>query len=240
MARGVNYGALRGKIIDSIPYKAGADHYQIEVDADGTLYRIAVDVYSQIAGKKKHFAPDGHKTLDTDRMVMYYKDENFNHPILDKVKDLPIGMTVRADLDDLLHLDYLRTSPALFPIDDMRIVAPKDASGSGDDLNDDIDPWVKRAQNNDNAEIFAFGSGWDDNAPGAHPETRPYFDPDPSLGIHDIHMNQGDSGNESKYNGVGQDGGLFIHFTDTDKWVAMFFRFQVQKTTTDDTTGDPI
>jgi uncharacterized protein YukJ len=53
-------------------------------------------------------------------------------------------------------------------------------------------------------------------------------------------MNQGDAGFESKYNGVGQDGCLFFHFTDTDKWTAMFFRFQVQKTQTDDTTGDPL
>lgn len=239
MSTGVNYGVLRGKIVDSIPYEKGADHYQIEVQAD-SLYRIAVDVYSQIAGKKKHFAPDGNHTLDTDRMVMYYKDENFSHPILDKLKDLPLGMTVKADLDPLLCLDYLRTVPALFPIDDMRVVAPKAADGSGDDLNDDIDPWVKQAQGNDKAEVFAFGSGWDDNAAGGHPDVKAYFNPNPSLGIHDIHMNQGDSGYESKYNGVGQDGGLLIHFTDTDKWVAMFFRFQVQKTKTDDTTGNPL
>jgi uncharacterized protein YukJ len=62
------------------------------------------------------------------------------------------------------------------------------------------------------------------------------------MGIHDIHMNQGDSGSEEKNNGPGQDGALFLRFIGVagtaDTWVAMFFRFQNQSITTD-SNGNP-
>ncbi|WP_158797168.1 DUF2278 family protein [Pedobacter sp. L105] len=234
----VNYGVLRGKVINSIPYKSGADHFQIEVQAD-QLYRIAVDVYSQFAGEKKNYAHDGNTMLDTDRMVMFYKDENFTHPLTDKILQVSTGFTAKKAMDQAICLDYLRTSPALFPIGSMKIVTPKSALGPGDDLNDDIGPWVQKATNNPDAEVFAFGSGWDDNAAGGHPDTQHYFNPNPSLGIHDIHMNQGDSGQEEKYNGIHQDGALFFHFRNANQWVALFFRFQVQEIKTDN-NGNPI
>ncbi len=229
----VNYGALRGKIIDYIIYKHGADHFQIEVSADQN-YRIAVDVYSQFAGQQRHYSPDGDNTLDTDRMVMFYKDENFSHPITNEILNLQTGFTSKSSLNEVLQLDYLRTRPILFPIDDMKVVSPKGPGHKGDDLNDDIKPWVKKSLNNDDAQVFAFGSGWDDNAAGAHPDAHPYFTPNPSVGIHDIHMNQGDTGKEAKYNDTYQDGALFFYFKSTGRWVAMFFKFQVQSTRTDD------
>jgi len=229
----VNYGVLRGNVIDSIPYKSGADHFQIEIQAD-ELYRIAVDVYSQFAGTKQKYAHDGNTTLDTDRMVMFYKDENFAHPLTAEILKVKTGFTAKADLDPSLGLDYLRTAPSLFPVNAMKVVAPRSAAGPGENLNNDIGPWVDKATNNPDAEVFAFGSGWDDNAPGSHPDTQAYFNPNPSVGIHDIHMNQGDTGKEAKYNGINQDGALFFYFSGNNQWVAMFFRFQVQSTKTDD------
>ena len=119
----------------------------------------------------------------------------------------------------------------------MKVVAPKSTGKPGDDLDDDIQPWVQKALNNPDAEVFAFGSGWDDNAAGGHPDPQQYFNPDPSLGIHDIHMNQGDTGQEAQYNGINQDGALFFHFKTDNTWVAMFFKFQNQSTDTDN-NGD--
>ncbi|MGI4804783.1 MAG: DUF2278 family protein, partial [Janthinobacterium lividum] len=78
-----------------------------------------------------------------------------------------------------------------------------------------------------------------DNTPGSNVDRRSFFAHNPSLGVHDIHMNQGDTGNEGKNNGSGQDGALFIHFKDTGKWVAMFFRFQNQSIHTDQ-NGEPV
>jgi len=224
---GVNYGVLRGKVINSIPYKSGSDHFQIEIQADKP-YRIAVDVYSQFAGGGIATPSLSGRALQTDRLVMYYKDEDFSHPLTTTFLSLPIGFTPRKSLPAALNLDYIRTQPALFPLDQLKIIAPVSQGQPGENLNGDIGPWINKATNNAQAEVFAFGSGWDDSAPGGTPDSRAYFHPDPKVGVHDIHMNQGDSGSEAQFNGTGQDGALFIFFKDTAQWIAMFFKFQNQ------------
>lgn len=234
-----NYGVLRGTVTDYLPYSEGADHFQIKIEADD-IYRIAVDVFSQFSGSTVNFSSRGNLTLDTDRFVMFYKTDSFSHPILEKLELIHIGFTPLASLDRSLHLDYLRTQPLLFPIDQMRVVMPKDNSGNQENLNSDIEPLVSQAKNNPNLEVFAFGSGWDDNAPGGHPDKHHYFDPNPSKGIHDIHMNQGDEGKEAHFNKPFQDGALFFHFKEENQWSALFFKFQVQAIQTDDHTGNPI
>lgn len=236
-----NYGLLTGAVINAIPYKSGADHYQIELSASGKFYRIAVDVYSAKAGSSRHYSPQGATTWDLDREVLFYKDENYSHPVLDTLVTASVGLTGAAQLPQPLLLDYLRYQPALFPIDQMKPIPPKNTSGVGGDLNDEIDPWIQKALNNPAVRLFAFGSSWDDSISG-HPDPTVYWSPNPSLGIHDIHMNQGDSGSEAQNNGSWQDGALFLQFTDGDSgvgpaagsapaapvWIAMFFRFANQ------------
>src|SRR5215469_6126995 len=200
-----SYSLLRGSVRDALPYKKGADHYQIQVLASGAYYRIAVDVYSQLKGSKRKYSRGEGETWDVDREVMFYKDENFSHPFLDAFVEVAEGLTPADELPKELHLDYVRYDPVLFPLDKMKTVPPKDiqgtkdsseegedrslpeAPGEGDDLNDDIDPWIQKAKNDPDAEIFAFGSSWDDAVSG-HPDNTVYFDPNPTLGIHDIHM----------------------------------------------------
>ena len=234
----ISYGVLRGKITDAMPYNSGTDHYQIIVQAD-QLYRIAVDVYSKFAGQSLAYSTDGSTVLDTDRLVMFYKDENYSHPILDQILTSKEGFTLKANMDPAICLDYIRFSPPLFPLDQMKIVKPKSDQSPGEDLNGDIDPWVQQAKNSQHAEVFAFGSGWDDNAPNSHPDLRVLALPSTSVGVHDIHMNQGDTGNEGKNNGSNQDGALFIYSKSQNKWVAMFFRFQNQSIKTD-SNGNPV
>lgn len=243
----VNYGLLRGSVINALPYQKGTDHYQIEVKAAGTLYRIAVDVYSELQGTTRSFAPDHQNpVLDTDRMVMYYKDENYSHPVLPAMLEAEVGLTPDMDLPEDLLLDYIRYQPALFPLNNMKVVPPKGTNGQENDLDDDIGPWIQKAMNNPQAEVFAFGSSWNDSN-GGTPDPHPYFNPDPTKGIHDIHMNQGDTGQEAKYNGIWQDGALFLRFmanangaaSSADQWVAMFFRFQNQSINTD-INGNPV
>ena len=238
---GVNYGLLRGQIINALPYQHGTDHYQIEVSTPSASYRIAVDVYSQFASPiKNHFRHGkNHQPLETDRMVMFYSDTNYKHPVTAKMLQAQVGFTPKSSLPKELCLDYPRYQPQLFDLTKMTVVPPKDVNGNHQDLNDKIDPWVQKAKNNPDAEVFAFGSGWDDNAPGSHPDQNHYFNPEPKLGIHDIHMNQGDTGQEAHSNGTFQDGGLFIHFKQQDQWVALFFRFQNQSTSTDN-NGNPV
>ncbi|MGI4805464.1 MAG: DUF2278 family protein [Janthinobacterium lividum] len=234
----INYGTLRGQILDASPYQQGADHYQILVK-DDTYYRIAVDVYSRFAGQVKNYSSTQNMVLATDRMVMFYKDENYQHPIIADFLQLKSGFTAKSNLKSSLCLDYVHSETPLFPIEAMKIVQPKSNASAGENLNSDIDPWIQKAKNNPQATVFAFGSGWNDNAPGSNPDQHIYFNPNPSLGIHNIHMNQGDSGMESKSNGSGQDGALFIYFSDIKQCVAMFFRFQNQSIDTD-AQGNPV
>jgi uncharacterized protein YukJ len=248
------YGLLRGAVIDALPFQKIGDHYNVEVRAAGKLYRIAIDVYSALAGSAKSWSEDGSTQWDVDRLVMYYKDEQYVHPLLTALLTAPQGLTPGTRLPAALHPDYLRYKPVLFPLDQMKTVPPKEEDNDGNDLNDDIDPWIQKAKDNAQAEVFAFGSGWDDST-SSHPDTHPYFNPNPTLGIHDIHMNQGDTGSQAVNNGVGQDGALFLRFiggaatatnaatptpgpTTADTWVAMFFRFQNQSTNTN-AQGNP-
>jgi hypothetical protein len=60
------------------------------------------------------------------------------------------------------------------------------------------------------------------------------------MGVHDIHMNQGNSGSFTKDDGVWQDGGLIFHFPKLSQWVAVFLAFQSQAWHTDDKTGHTI
>src|SRR6185436_2094246 len=63
----------------------------------------------------------------------------------------------------------------------------------------------------------------------------------PSTGIHDIHMNQGNPpGKYFKDNGPWQDGGLLFHFASRNRWAAVFTAFQSQAFHTDDQTGNPL
>ncbi|MEX8547473.1 MAG: DUF2278 family protein [Mucilaginibacter sp.] len=234
----INYGVLRGKVTDAMPYQSGTDHYQILVQSD-QLYRVAVDVYSKFAGQTLLYPQNGSTKLDTNRMVMFYKDENYQHPVTADILKSKVGFTPKAAMPASICLDYLHFSPPLFPINLMQVVKPKSDTSPGENLNGDIDPWVQKAKNNPDAEIFAFGSGWNDNLPGSIPDLNPYFTQNPPVGVHDIHMNQGDSGSQAANNGSKQDGALFIYFKTANQWVAMFFRFQNQNIKTDG-KGNPV
>jgi uncharacterized protein YukJ len=236
-----DYGLLRGNVINVLPFQKIGDHYNIEVSVAGQLYRIALDVYSTLKGSPKFDPQDSNAVWDEDRLLMFYQNDQYAHPLLTTLLQTAEGFTPRSTLPVSLHLDYIRYQPALFPLNQMTVVPPKQEDNDDNDLNDDIDPWVQKALNNPQAEVFAFGSFWND-AGSAHPDPTIYFNPNPPMGIHDIHMNQGDSGSEEKNNGPGQDGALFLRFIGVagtaDTWVAMFFRFQNQSITTD-SNGNP-
>jgi uncharacterized protein YukJ len=59
----------------------------------------------------------------------------------------------------------------------------------------------------------------------------------PELGVHDIHMMQGNSGSFADDNRINGGGALFIRFTGGET-IALFVRFSVQSTTTDE-RGNP-
>jgi hypothetical protein len=95
---------------------------------------------------------------------------------------------------------------------------------------------VERAAADPGARVYAFGQRWGPE-PGVPDKV---FGFTPGNGIHDIHMNQGNSQEFRHDDGVWQDGGLLLHYPAQEQWVAIFLAFQSQAWHTDDRTGHAI
>ena len=209
-----NYHVLKGTIAD---YKEERDdnkpHFQVKVVAEETAYRIATNVMSG--------APLSE--------LKYIVVSDFQHPMTDALSELDDGLQGIDYGPGGIALDYIRGN--LFDIEQMRIL-PHDAPGPDNDLNDLLTMYSRRAQQQ-TARIYAFGEIWgpEHDGPDRHFGFRP------KRGIHDIHMNQGNSADWRSDDGVYQDGGLIFHYPDQDQWVGVFLAFQSQAIHTDDQTG---
>jgi uncharacterized protein YukJ len=218
-----NYGVLVGTIKDKLDSPAALQknpgskpHFQILVEANNVLHRIAVNV----------------KSNQQPSDLQFYLDADYRHPIVTHIKQLPVGFSPLPAKPDTAALDFIRGN--LFDFKQMKIM-PTLQGGPNNDLNDIFNVHIEHAINTPGALIYAFGSKWG-------PETNKrdeYFDFLPGNGIHDIHMNQGNVGAHAGDNGTYQDGGLFIHFPGDDKWLAMFMKFQSQVVHTSD-PGEPV
>lgn len=216
-----NYGVLAGQVVDR-RREGGSDspHYQIHVRGDRTDFRVAVNVASQLAPSE----------------LLYLADEDFRHPLLAELTELPDGFNPLASKAGGLSLDFIRAN--LFDRSAMRPLPP-DVAGPDNDLADALDRFVGRAIDDPAARIFAFGERWG-------PETGKkdkIFGFLPGNGVHDVHMNQGNVGAFRRDDGVWQDGALLLHFPGADapgvvaRWVGIFLAFQSQSWHTDDETG---
>jgi uncharacterized protein YukJ len=209
------YGVLKGKAIDMIDGKGSNPHFQVKV-SDDDLFRIAVNVKSQ----------------DEPSTVLYYANDDFNHPILKDLVNLPIGFNVLKSKSGGMALDFIRGN--LFDVTEMKLL-PYDIPGPDNDLNELLEKYANKAIAMENSEIYAFGQRW-----GPENKRDQYFGFKPGNGIHDIHRNQGNSDKWKNDDGVWQDGGIIFHYPDEDKWVAIFIAFQSQSFHTDDVYGHAI
>lgn len=210
------YGVLKGKAIETKKGTGNTPHFQILVSDDRLLFRIAVNVESQ----------------EPPSDVLYYVDENFNHPVIDLLAPLPMGYHPVKKKPGDLAMDFIRGN--LF--DPSRMVAlPHNIPGENNDLNELVQKYVAKAIAMESSEIYAFGERW-----GPEEGRDKFFGFAPGNGIHDIHMNQGSSDRFMKYDGVWQDGCLIIHLPDENKWIGIFLAFQSQCFHTDDAIGHRI
>ena len=211
-----NYGVLKGKAIDSREGMGTSPHFQILIVDDDLRHRIAINVKSKVEPSE----------------LLYYVDENFDHPMVTELEPLPPGFHELPSKPGGMALDYIRGN--CFDIT-MAKPLPHDIPGPDNDLNELIHKYVARAIAMENSAVYAFGEKWG-------PETKrdKYFGFKPGNGIHDIHANQGNSDAWKRDDGVYQDGGLIIHLPDEERWVAIFLAFQSQCFHTDDTTGHRI
>ncbi|MFJ1756324.1 DUF2278 family protein [Kitasatospora sp. NPDC088134] len=211
-----HYGVLAARAVDR--RREGASdtpHYQIHlVDASGTHFRAAVNVESQQAPSD----------------LLYLVDENFSHPVTGLLPATAAGWTALPSRPGGAALDFVRGK--LFERSALRTLPP-DRPGADNDLADLLDRQVLRAIDDPRAVLYVFGQRW----PTEPTVPDKVFGFRPGNGVHDVHMNQGNSGRFTGDDGVWQDGGLLIHLPGESRWTAVFLAFQSQSWHTDDRTG---
>jgi uncharacterized protein YukJ len=212
------YGVLTARAVER--RREGATdtpHFQIHaVDADGEHHRIAVNVQSQQSPSE----------------LLYVLEPDMRHPVTSELSALTPGWNALASQPGGASLDFIRAN--LFDPAQMRPLPP-DVVGPDNDLADLLDHYIERAIADPAATLFAFGQQW-----GPEPQPDKVFGFGPGSGVHDIHMNQGNSGRFQRDDGVWQDGALLIHFPAEPRWVGIFLAFQSQAWHTDDVTGHAI
>ncbi len=207
------YGVLKGKAIESKNGVGDSPHFQVLVVDDDLRHRIAINV----------------KSSEAPSELLYFVDEDFNHPLIEELMVLPFGFLDLESKPGGMALDYIRGN--IFDPSRMRPL-PHNVPGPENDLNELIHKYIARAIGMETSAVYAFGQRW-----GPEKERDKLFGFKPGSGIHDIHMNQGNSESWKKDDGVYQDGGLIIHLPDEDRWVGIFLAFQSQCFHTDDLTG---
>lgn len=211
----LNYGVLKGVVAGHLR-DADDDHYQILVHAGKVVYRIACNVKSS--------APNAPSTL------LFQARSTLPADLTAKLTALKVGFSKLPSKPNGLAIDYVRGG---LVVPKSMIKVPPDAPGVDNDLKDKLEAAVVKAVGQQGSMIYAFGSKW-----GPEPnKPDQYFRFVPGNGIHDIHMNQGNSGKYQKDNGIWQDGCLMIG-TPNGKWTAFFFAFQSQTFDTDE-HGNP-
>jgi uncharacterized protein YukJ len=217
------YGVLKGTIVDKLDsveakhaFPKGKPHYQVKVDAGGEIYRIAVNVKSDVSPPN----------------LQVFRSDNYKHPMLEHFESYKTGFTHLQSTPDSGALDFIRQN--LFDMSQLTIL-PADGDPSGNDMNDIFNIYVKQAMDTEGALVYAFGGAWDDG------KTDQYFGFPDGKGIHEIHMNQGNvPPDHDKDNGVYQDGAFFIYYPDEKRYIAVFCKFQSQVVHTDDASAAPI
>ena len=149
--------------------------------------------------------------------IRYLIVNNFTPPDAAGLQNLPVGRTALDKGDSDLRIDYVLEKNA----DGTPLVDPsqfQDLDLNDNSMQDAVADLLNQALNDPNGLIYAFGS---------------YFaDSDGVIGVHDIHMNQGNPpGPFAKDNGSWQDGAIFIQLPGQAaqaEWTALFIAFQTQ------------
>ncbi|WP_010336681.1 DUF2278 family protein [Sphingobium yanoikuyae] len=214
-----NYAILKGRPVANRLGTSGSPHYQVQISADGEMYRIAINVRSQ----------DGSE-------VQFLVRQPFEHPLTAAITAMEEGCVPVPSALGGVALDFIRgnlAQPWEF------VPLPINAAGPDNDLNEKIDGYVQRAMADERAMVYAFGETW-----GPEEKADKYFGFKPGRGIHDIHMNQGNPpGPFAASNGPWQDGGLVFEFPEDGKptlWTAIFLKFQTQAWHSVDDSGTPL
>jgi uncharacterized protein YukJ len=209
-----HYGVLRGRVVDRRLAADDGSHFQLHLTAADRGWRVAVNVASALEPSQ----------------LQYVVVRDFRHVLLDELAALPAGWSDLASEPGGAALDFIRGN--LFDRAAMRTL-PTALPGPDNDLNEALDHYVRRAIGDARATVWAFGERW-----GPEPgRADPVFGFEPGGGVHEVHMNQGNSERYAADDGVWQDGALLLHFPAPAQWVGIFLAFQSQAWHSDDATG---
>ncbi|KAH6847734.1 hypothetical protein B0I37DRAFT_354437 [Chaetomium sp. MPI-CAGE-AT-0009] len=153
--------------------------------------------------------------------LAYWGVPQFTHPITEQLAALDDGFHLLAGTSEQgpggLALDFIRGN--LFPRSSGRIL-PHDVDGPHNDILDEVKPVFNRAIS-EGATVYIYGSQFSDGK-----------------GIHNVHMNQGNTQRWARDNGIFQDGAVIFQFA--DHWEALFIAFASQAVHTTDNAGQPL
>ncbi len=208
-----NYGVLKGRVRDAKSERDNnSPHYQILVEGEeNKKYRVAVNVMS----------------ISEESELLYFADDEFDGSAITHLQSLDYGYTKIDNKNREIALDYIRGNL----IKDRKEMKPisHHKFGESNDLSDFMDSHIQVLDNT--ATIYVFGSKF-----GPEEKEDKVFEFKPALGMHNVHMNQGNYGRFEKDNGIWQDGGILIE--EKGKWTAVFLAFLTQSWCTDD-KGNP-
>ena len=217
------YGAVRVTVGGNIRLTGKTLHHAHQRE---TQYHLHCDL--ALAGGATWDCAINVGTDDADDLLQYRLVYDFHHAdTIATLTGLPPGATP-IDAKGAPALDYLR-STILNETGAWRVSDVMDGSTEAEPVKS----VMRLLQNAQTAggEVFIFGRFYEGG----------------DLGIHDTHMNQGSTGaflnipqNAGKdVNAIWQDGALFVHLPQDDRWVAYFAAFENQRTPTDD-NGNPL
>lgn len=212
------YGVLAGRAVERRREGAtNSPHYEIHLtDDSGTSYRAAINVLSQQSPSE----------------LLYVVLDDFRHPMTQLLPPAGSGWTSLPSRPGSASLDFIRGN--LFDPSQMRTLPPE-LPGVDNDLADLLDHTVERAIADPTAAVYVFGQRFTKSS-----AEDKVFHFRPADGVHDVHMNQGNTGRFRADDGVWQDGGMLVHLPVESRWIALFLAFQSQGWHTDDTTGHTI
>ena len=207
------YGMLKCKVVEIHEERdSNRPHYNIRVQSGNEQYRISVNIKSE----------------DSPSELLFFTDEAFQHPITSKMMNLPYGFFSSQEVS----IDYVRGNFGFDRGSMKKLIY--DRPGPNNDLNEKLTYYMNQAILNVDSNMYVFGSKWKtDN--GCKPDR--IFGFYPSMGMHDIHMNQGNNKKWKNDDGIWQDGCILLHFPSKEQWIGIFLAFQSQAWNTDDCTG---
>jgi uncharacterized protein YukJ len=222
-----NYGLLTGSLVDHGPQQGGNPHYQLFVEADGIRYRAAINLESTVSAAdvppelEYQVIPDlkssgkaGAAALAAQITNQKTFSVNDGQPALDFVRGNILDMTAFTML-------------------------PRGTPPENNEFYQDLVEAAGKANNNGNAWVAVFGTGFPPNHSGNSNSPTAF------TGVDNVHMNQGNYrliGNQVSHfyreNAPNQDGAvLFFHEDGTVQ--GFFTKFHSQDTETDQ-FGNPV